>query len=421
LSEILASPELSPVVAGPQPLTNDTRAATRQFSLDILRGLAISLVLLTHFPPTRLAVDAWSEVPVLWLQRIGWVGVDLFFVLSGFLISGLIFKEYDRTGGFDGRRFWLRRGLKIWPAYFASYGLMTLLRIGWEAWRGQAEQAQSLFDDAVCNAVFLQNYLACQPWSHSWSLAVEEHFYTVFALLAAVLCLRAGRRGVEGSRAFGFLVPTFAIVMFGDLLLRALVTLPEYAAGAGRAYHESHLRADSLLCGVFLGYVFRYHRAAPWIAWLRWPVCTFALLLALMWPTIWPRGGTPLSETIGFTLTFLSFGVVVATAAKNPDFGRSSRGLGSQVLALIASLGVYSYTVYLFHAILFGIPGVETLRQHALSLVLPAIGAQSTLWLDRIAFLALSIGGGVALSHLVERPFLALRERIIPPFRAATA
>jgi peptidoglycan/LPS O-acetylase OafA/YrhL len=193
------------------------------------------------------------------------------------------------------------------------------------------------------------------------------------------------------------------------------VTTPEYPAGTSRAYHESHLRADSLMCGVFLGYIFRYHRDAAWTANLRWPLCAVALVLALAWPTIWPRGTTPLSETIGFTLTYLCFGVVVATAARNPNFGRGARGMTGKLLASLSALGVYSYTVYLFHAILFGIPGVETLRQHAMSVALPAIGTHATLWLDRIAYLAVSIAGGIVLSHLVERPFLALRERVLPP------
>ncbi len=78
----------------------------RNRSLDVLRGLAILLVLGRH-----------NEYYSLW-QRAGWIGVDLFFVLSGFLISGLLFSEYAETGTINLGRFLLRRGLKIYPAYY---------------------------------------------------------------------------------------------------------------------------------------------------------------------------------------------------------------------------------------------------------------------------------------------------------------
>jgi len=79
---------------------------SRNRSLDVLRGIAILLVLGRHF----------NYFP-LWRQA-GWIGVDLFIVLSGFLISGLLFQEYKNTGKLDVRRFILRRGLKIWPSYY---------------------------------------------------------------------------------------------------------------------------------------------------------------------------------------------------------------------------------------------------------------------------------------------------------------
>jgi peptidoglycan/LPS O-acetylase OafA/YrhL len=100
------------------------RDPQRLFALDVLRGFAIALVLFRHVP---IAPD--SSEPVLgFLFGIGWAGVDLFFVLSGFLISGLLYREVDASGTIDFRRFWLRRGMKIWPS-LAVYGSFTLLLI----------------------------------------------------------------------------------------------------------------------------------------------------------------------------------------------------------------------------------------------------------------------------------------------------
>src|ERR1700761_2224153 len=87
---------------------SERRAATssRNINLDALRGIAILLVLGNHFG----YFSVW--------QRMGWAGVDLFFVLSGFLISGLLFDEWQRFGSIDFRRFYIRRGFKIYPAFY---------------------------------------------------------------------------------------------------------------------------------------------------------------------------------------------------------------------------------------------------------------------------------------------------------------
>jgi peptidoglycan/LPS O-acetylase OafA/YrhL len=413
-------PVATPGIAVPSVAAPAVQAAgARLFSLDVLRGLAIALVLILHFPPTTIRGTTWFESVLQWVMGVGGIGVDLFFVLSGFLISGLIFKEFDRTGGFAPGRFWLRRGFKIWPSYFAAYGLMTAARIAWELARGEHEKASSLAQGAVCNAVFLQNYLDCARWSHSWSLAVEEHFYTVFALLIGFACWYRARSRLAGREMFAFLVPLFAVIAVGVPLLRGLVLFPDYLEHGGIAYYRSHLRCDSLFFGVFLGYVMRYRMTPDWNWLLRWPLVLVAFASAFLWPTLSPRGATPQAEFLGFTLIYMSFGLVVASASRNPGFGFDTPLLGRGLYRPLAWLGVYSYTVYLAHSVLFGIPGVQTIRLRALEVVEPMVGPAGTLWLDRAAFLIASIAGGVLLSQLVERPFLRLRERILPSGRSA--
>jgi peptidoglycan/LPS O-acetylase OafA/YrhL len=147
---------------------------------------------------------------------------------------------------------------------------------------------------------------------------------------------------------------------------------------------------------------------------------SFALALAFLWPTLSPRGVTPQAEFLGFTLIYLCFGLVVASASRNPGFGFDTPLLGRAFYRPLAWLGVYSYTVYLAHSVLFGIPGVQTARLRTLHLLEPMVGPAATLWLDRGAFLFASIAGGVLLSHLVERPFLRLRERVLPSGRSAS-
>src|ERR1700722_15607545 len=101
----------------------------RTIQLDLLRALAIVLVLGHHMPE----VPQLSGMPQTFLnawRQIGWIGVDLFFVLSGFLVSGLLYKEYAKTGGFHLGRFLFRRGLKIYPSYYA-FLLFSLPAIAW--------------------------------------------------------------------------------------------------------------------------------------------------------------------------------------------------------------------------------------------------------------------------------------------------
>ena len=138
----------------------------RDTRLDVLRGVAVVMVLV-HHSPTRLGG---------WVQA-GWSGVDLFFVLSGFLVSGLLFKEYLAAGRIRPWRFYLRRGFKIYPNLYVMLAVAAVL---------QAALGPPLVPRLVLHdALFVQNYLG-PWWGHTWSLAVEEHFYL---LLPPVLLL----------------------------------------------------------------------------------------------------------------------------------------------------------------------------------------------------------------------------------------
>ena len=131
---------------------------SRNQSLDVLRGIAILLVLGRHF----------NYFP-LWRQA-GWIGVDLFFVLSGFLISGLLFQEYKNTGKLDVRRFILRRGLKIWPSYY----LLILATMLFYVFIARASEHPFPKHEVAVSALFIRNYFGADGFNflaHTWSLA----------------------------------------------------------------------------------------------------------------------------------------------------------------------------------------------------------------------------------------------------------
>src|SRR4051812_27248294 len=160
----------------------------RLFALDVLRGIAACLVLARHLPQDPDRSPTGLDYLLVCVHRVGWCGVDLFFVLSGFLISSLLFKEYSRTGTLHLSRFWARRAFKIWPSYFAAYGLMVISTLAVCLWTKEAGAAATLAG-VVPNVLFVQNYAAHSVrWPNSWSIAVEEHFSLALPLfLTAVL------------------------------------------------------------------------------------------------------------------------------------------------------------------------------------------------------------------------------------------
>src|SRR5262245_57275931 len=156
---------------------------SRLVGLDVLRAVAVLLVLGHHPPTGRPSSDEPSALFLWW--HVGWIGVDLFFVLSGFLIGGLLFEEAKKTGDICLRRFWVRRAFKILPPYFVFLAVVALLWL----FDGQP----SVFD-CWPNLLHAQNYLGTADFSvwHTWSLAVEEHFYLLLPLV--LLFLGSARR-----------------------------------------------------------------------------------------------------------------------------------------------------------------------------------------------------------------------------------
>jgi len=191
--------------------------SSRVSSLDFLRSLAIVMVLLAH---TVLAYGAPSHLAFL---QLGGTGVDLFFVLSGWLLGRHLLKELQATNAIDLKRFWCRRWLRTLPAYLAVLAL-TLLQYTLSNPQGRFP-FQYLF--------FGQNYLE-MPFLHvSWSLCVEEHFYLIVA--PGILLVARFRK---------LLIPTLLLVLAVPFTCRQL--------GWFNSIEETHVRFDACATGVLL-------------------------------------------------------------------------------------------------------------------------------------------------------------------------
>jgi peptidoglycan/LPS O-acetylase OafA/YrhL len=166
------------------------RLKNRVLGLDILRFTAVTLVIFRHMQQFRGAPQ-WLSRTSLHLKQGGWVGVDIFFVLSGFLVSGLLFREWQQHKTLSVGRFLWRRGWKIYPAFwFFLLGMIVFYTCQHQTinWRGMLGEF-----------LFLQNYWA-NVFNHTWSLAVEEHFYIMVAAGSWLLFRWAGRSGANPYR-----------------------------------------------------------------------------------------------------------------------------------------------------------------------------------------------------------------------------
>ena len=331
----------------------------RNQPLDILRGIAILLVLGYHF----------SGITVL--KNFGWTGVDLFFVLSGFLISGLLFSEFKKHGRINVVRFWIRRGFKIYPSF---YLLMILTGVVCLVVRG-SEPRELLYE-----CLFIQNYMP-RIFPHTWSLAVEEHFYLVLPILLISMYKFSPDRKNPFSK--------LPWVFFGVAVACLVMRYAEFKMGVAvlTIHAQTHLRIDSLFVGVMLGYV-RHFDPGKFTAISRKPLWLFGILL--LFPTMLSSLFGEFTNTIGMTTLYLGYGCILVWAVeKKASNFFISRG--------VAAIGRYSYSIYLWQGLVF-----ESIFKGHYDARFFLLGAP------------LAIALGVLMSHWIELPSLKVRDRFFP-------
>jgi peptidoglycan/LPS O-acetylase OafA/YrhL len=354
------------------------RTARRLLSLDMLRAVAMLLVVFSHsFDPPRDMPELIRK-PIVLLDHIGWIGVDLFFVLSGFLVSGLLFREHIRTGRFRTGNFYTRRAFKIYPAL---YFLVFVSIIVQSYIVGESTPLQNVTGDLL----FLQNYIGAM-WGHTWSLAVEEHFYL---LLPAVLLLLA-KLSTRTENPFE-LLPKFALfVAVAELSLRIYTHL-NHPYTHGSHLFPSHLRFDSLLFGVVISYFYHYRHSQFLAFFGKWRMKLSVVVPALVAPLLILPRSHPLVSTIGVTLVFLFAGILLCWALTLPSPKHWAAGK-------LGFVGVHSYSIYLWHY-----PLVFWLMQ-------PMKEAGMSWMVYTATYGVASITLGITMARLIEFPVLYLRD-----------
>lgn len=372
--------------------------AVRSCAVDFLRGIAILLVIGCHFAVAPGAAGFLHPVAALW-YRIGWAGVDLFFVLSGFLVSGLLFAEFKRNGRVDARRFLVRRGFKIWPAYFVYLAFIGAWLV-WQQARGiTAVDGTSLWP----NLLHVQNYFGT-PRVHTWSLAVEEHFYLLGAGLAAFFLVRTRFDSVR--RAF----PVVAVMA---LLTVVLVRHVGFATGGRGALNlfATHLRFDGLLIGSLVAYF--AHFEPERLRWSRrFPVPSILGGLALAAPVLLLTPDyNALTAGIGLLVMYAGFAIFMLGVLGLEHGGERERRLvAAGPVRGVARMGFFSYGIYLWHIDLAQVP-----MKKVGALVAGLGWPEAIVWLGVTSvYVALAFVVGAMMSRLIEIPCLALRDRFFP-------
>lgn len=367
-----------------------------------MRFIAVMMVLYCHaniWPSTRRFFLAKFGLfyDALYEMRVGcWVAIDLFFVLSGFLISGLFFQELARTGHVSVGRFLIRRGFKIYPVFWLMLAVTVILNLA----LGFGFSLKTL----LVELLFVQNYVVGSPptfvpsyWGITWSLAVEEHFYL---MMAGLVFLAQKIYGSKWPAKIHFLPKFFLIVAIGCLLgrLATCLTLPFDPKHRIWFLYATHARMDALFFGVLLSYYWHYRWDDSFKKNLmdkRW-LFGFAGL-ALLTPAIYER--TEWFRIFGYIFTYIGAGYFMISLL---SLDRSPAGFCKRSMAW---LGRHSYSVYLWHimASAYVLPHI-TFHPHSLQ--------RSAM--NLLIYFVLCWSVGVAASLLVEFPVLRIRDRWFP-------
>jgi peptidoglycan/LPS O-acetylase OafA/YrhL len=306
-------------------------------ALDGIRGLAIILVMFHHFdyliPPCNTAV-----ISMKLMISFGWVGVDLFFALSGFLITGILLDTRKANNYFSA--FYARRVLRIFPLY---YSVLIVILAAAALW-SHRPSVVPLVADQKLYFLYLTNWLVLWKgqWDtnilgHFWSLAVEEQFYLIWPLCVWLLISQRLAKVAVGASVVALLARILWVGHTGTSQAIVMATVT---------------RMDTLLCGALGAILFRQAQTLrvlrPWLP--RIALAATLMFIAgvgLVRVTHGPGGGLLFIETFGFTLLAVGFAALVLYAAATD--GEATLFQRTLCNGVLTDFGKYSYGIYVYH------------------------------------------------------------------------
>ena len=363
--------------------------------LDGIRGLAIILVLCTHiFKRADIFTGNDFLLSVTKPTNIGWIGVDLFFVLSGFLITGILLKNREKPDYF--KNFYVRRILRIFPLYYLLVGGLLLFLPALDHSAGQRTQAYwPVF------MLYQQNWMYIfQPEPSvllglTWSLAIEEQFYLIWPAIVYFLNKKA------------LVIVSICIVIFSlatRIIMAQLQTQIEpYFSITSFFYYSTVTRFEGLALGALIAIAF--NSDPMWkvrLSRFAWPVLVvfFGIFLVIVFPDFPnPKSNNMILAVWGFSLLAYSAGALIVLATTLPETAILRRIFRNRIMTFF---GRYSYSMYLIH-----LPLISILLE-----LMWKTGRQNfTMWL---AYVVISFAGTILFSlltwNLIEKHMLNLKQ-----------
>jgi peptidoglycan/LPS O-acetylase OafA/YrhL len=349
-------------------MTNMVPSTRRYPTLDLLRLIAIAFTMMAHTP--SLTHRIFFLAP---FSNCFWLGVDLFMLISGWLLGGQLLREITR-GTVRPFRFYMKRWLRTLPPYYA---MLLILYFG----RGPQFSAPLPFGVVLSHFLFFQQYAGRNEFGVSWSLCVEEHFYLVLPVIVIFLLRGAG-------------ILRVVLLVMGAEALSIMCRAMSYSVNMDVPY-LSHLRCHGLFVGLLFAWI-SIHNERLWVRMGR--VATIAACVGLV-STLWIMSSVPQEHSRWTFVWVPTFGtwtlalIFLACVHEASAFSRVSfKGL--------RYLGELTYSMYLVHDV---IPrewfGVSHAGESGLRGIVIRIG--------------LVLGLSMLLHHAIEWPALRLRERLL--------
>jgi peptidoglycan/LPS O-acetylase OafA/YrhL len=347
-------------------------------SLDGIRALAIGLVLLSHsmfsLRVHRGASLFFSERFGVFAGWFGGTGVNIFFVLSGFLITFLLLKEWDETGRIDLKDFYLRRAFRILPPFYLL--LLTIFVLQ------RAHVLQLPTREIIYSGLFVFNYApAGNTWiSHTWSLSVEEQFYLMWPLILMMLGPGRSRR-----------IALSLIAIVPVIRIATRLAFPPQHYLVSRMSMLAHTRIDMLMFGCALALFWtsqKFQRVARQF-FMRGGMPFSLFVLFVVCPLLNLKWGESFMSVAGYTMTGLAVAACIYYFVENP------KTILGKLLNLrpVAHLGMISYSVYLWQQLFLNEKNTTLSGMLPCSIVCAVLVAQFSY-------------------RCIERPALRLRDRL---------
>ena len=348
-------------------MTTQGKATSNRIpSLDGIRAISIMMVLLSHLVGTKnFEVSPWISR----LANMGSLGVKIFFVISGYLITTLLIAEYKKTGTISLLKFYFNRTFRIFPAFYMFVAVVSIVSLAGYI---------SLNDGDLLHAItYTTNYHHNRAWDlgHIWSLAVEEQFYLIWPAIFLFFGLR------------GAFVASFAYLLIGPIV-RVLTWhyLPQDRVGIGESFQTV---ADSIATGCVLAFIRIWLDGIASYIRLQKSKITIIIIFAIIFLLNYLKGYPSVMLPVGETVLNISIALVIDWCLRNEE-SLLVKLLNNRQLVFI---GVLSYSLYLWQQ--------------------PFLNRNGDSFVNSAPFNLACVFLCALLSYyFVEKPFLGLRSKL---------